>query len=188
MIALPAIARATGDRDVALFDVFYRSGSLVFGGGHVVLPLLRAELVPRGLVSDDAFLAGYGAAQALPGPLFALSAYLGAVACPGPASAAHGVVALVAIFLPAWLLVFGALPFWERLRRFAWAQASLAGANAAVVGVLLAALYDPVITQGVHGKADAAAALLAFGALERWKAPPWLVVAAMAAAGQWLLG
>lgn len=188
LIALPAIARATGDRDVALFDVFYRSGSLVFGGGHVVLPLLRAELVPRGLVTDDAFLAGYGAAQALPGPLFALSAYLGAVACPGPASAAHGVVALVAIFLPAWLLVFGALPFWERLRRFAWAQASLAGANAAVVGVLLAALYDPVITQGVHGKADAAAALLAFGALERWKAPPWLVVAAMAAAGQWLLG
>lgn len=188
LVLLPLLAAFTGSTWVRAVAVVYQAGALVFGGGHVVLPLLRAELVPRGLVSDDAFLAGYGAAQALPGPLFALSAYLGAVACPGPASAAHGVVALVAIFLPAWLLVFGALPFWERLRRFAWAQASLAGANAAVVGVLLAALYDPVITQGVHGKADAAAALLAFGALERWKAPPWLVVAAMAAAGQWLLG
>lgn len=188
LIVLPIVARATGDRTWIALDAFYRAGSLVFGGGHVVLPLLRAELVPRGLLGDEQFIAGYGAAQALPGPLFALSAYLGAAMRPGPWAFADGLAALAAIFLPAWLLVAGALPFWERLRAAPWAKAALAGANAAVVGVLLAALYDPVIVQGVHGRADAAAALIAFGALERWKAPPWAVVLALAAAGQWLLG
>lgn len=187
LAALPAIASARGSRDLAVFDSFYRSGSLVFGGGHVVLPLLRAEIVPRGWLSDDQFLAGYGAAQALPGPLFALSAYLGASMRPGPASALHGLYALLALFLPSWLLVGGALPFWHRIRARRWAQAAIAGANAAVVGVLLAALYNPVVTESVRSARDVALALVAFAALETWKAPPWLVVAASAAAGRWLL-
>ena len=188
LFALPTLAAATGSRDLAVFDSFYRSGSLVFGGGHVVLPLLRAEVVPRGWLSDDQFLAGYGAAQAIPGPLFAFSAYLGAAMRPGAGSWLYGLWCLLAIFLPAWLLIGGALPFWHRLRVKRWAQAALAGANAAVVGVLLAALYSPVFTEGVRGPRDVAVALLAFGALEDWKAPPWLVVAACAAAWQWLLG
>lgn len=187
LAALPALASATGSRDVAVFDAFFRSGALVFGGGHVMLPLLRAEVVPRGWVSDDRFLAGYGAAQAIPGPLFTFSAYLGAAMGEGGASVTRGLFCAVAIFLPAWLLVGGALPFWERIRTHRLAQAALSGANAAVVGVLLAALYRPVITEGVRGPLDVAAALVAFGALERWKAPPWLVVVAMAAVGQWLL-
>ena len=185
LVALPALAAATGSRPIAVFDSFYRSGSLVFGGGHVVLPLLRAEVVPRGWLTDDQFLAGYGAAQALPGPLFAFSAYLGAAMQPG--GWRNGLWALLAIFLPAWLLIGGALPFWHRLRSKRWAQAALAGANASVVGVLLAALYSPVITEGVRGSRDVGAALVAFGLLERWKAPPWLVVIGMAATGQWLL-
>lgn len=188
LVALPALASATGSRELAVFDGFYRSGSLVFGGGHVVLPLLRAEVVPRGWLGDDAFLAGYGAAQALPGPLFAFATYLGTAMDPGPTRWASGLWALVALFLPGWLLIGGAVPFWHRLRAKRWAQASLAGANASVVGVLLAALYTPVITEGVHGARDVVAALLAFALLEHWKAPPWLVVAASAAAGQWLLG
>lgn len=184
LLALPALAAATGSRSIAVFDSFYRSGSLVFGGGHVVLPLLRAELVPRGFLTDGQFLAGYGAAQALPGPLFAFSAYLGAAMEPGPASWAHGLWCLLAIFLPAWLLIGGALPFWQRLRAQRWAQSALAGANAAVVGVLLAALYDPVFRESVHDARDLAVALLAFGLLEFWKASPWLVVLAAAAVGQ----
>ncbi|MBN9162151.1 MAG: chromate efflux transporter [Myxococcales bacterium] len=188
LVVLPALASATGSRSAAVFDSFYRSGSLVFGGGHVVLPLLRAEIVPRGWLSDDRFLAGYAAAQALPGPMFAFSAYLGAAMGPGPASWANGFWCLLALFLPAWLLIGGALPFWHRLRTKRWAQAALAGANAAVVGVLLAALYDPVFAESVHGTRDVVAALIAFGLLEHWKAPPWLVVAGMAATGQWLLG
>ena len=187
LVALPALAPATGSRGLAVFDSFYRSGSLVFGGGHVVLPLLRAEVVPRGWLSDDQFLAGYGAAQALPGPMFAFSAYLGAAMDAGTARWANGLWCLLAIFLPAWLLIGGALPFWHRLRAKRWAQAALAGANASVVGVLLAALYSPVITESVHGARDVVAALLAFGLLEYWKAPPWLVVVGMAAAGQWVL-
>lgn len=186
LVALPALASASGAHFVAVFDSFYRSGSLVFGGGHVVLPLLRAEVVPRGWLSDQQFLAGYGAAQALPGPLFAFSAYLGA-AMGGPARWANGLWCLLAIFLPAWLLIGGALPFWQHLRVQRWAQAALAGANASVVGVLLAALYSPVITESVHGTRDVVAALLAFSLLEHWKAPPWLVVVGMAAAGQWVL-
>lgn len=188
LVALPALVAATGFRDLAVFDSFYRSGSLVFGGGHVVLPLLRAEVVPRGWLTDAQFLAGYGAAQALPGPLFAFSAFLGAAMVPGSASWQNGLWCLLAIFLPAWLLIGGALPFWHRLRERRWAKAALSGANAAVVGVLLAALYDPVFTQSVHSAEDLVVALVAFALLEPWKAPPWLVVSVSAAAGQWLLG
>ncbi|NBD08973.1 MULTISPECIES: chromate efflux transporter [Corallococcus] len=187
-VALPLLASATESHDLAVFDSLYRAGSLVFGGGHVVLPLLRAEIVPRGWLTDDQFLAGYGAAQALPGPLFAFAAYLGAAMKPGAGSWLNGLWCLLAIFLPAWLLIGGALPFWHRLREKRWARAALAGANAAVVGVLLAALYTPVMTESVRGPRDVVAALLAFGLLEQWAAPPWLVVAASAAAGQWLLG
>jgi chromate transporter len=187
LAALPALTSATGDRRVAELDSFYRSGSLVFGGGHVVLPLLRAEVVPSGWLTDDQFLAGYGAAQALPGPLFAFSAYLGAAMASGVPAWLNGVWCLFAIFLPSWLLIGGALPFWHRLRAKPWVQAALAGANAAVVGVLLAALYSPVITEGIRDRFDAVAALVAFGVLEHGRAPPWLIVIAMAAAGQWVL-
>jgi chromate transporter len=187
LVALPALASATKSRPVAEFDGFYRSGSLVFGGGHVVLPLLRAEVVPTGWLGDDRFLAGYGAAQALPGPMFAFSAYLGAAMRPGPGGWVNGLRCLLAIFLPAWLLIGGALPFWHGIRSRRWAQAALAGANASVVGVLLAALYSPVITEGIRDRRDVVAALVAFGFLEQWKVPAWLVVIAMAGAGQWLL-
>lgn len=184
---LPTLASLTGRMGIAVFDSFYRAGSLVFGGGHVVLPLLRAEVVPRGWVTDDAFLAGYGAAQAVPGPLFTFAAYLGTVMRPGPGAWMWGLWCLLGIFLPAWLLIGGALPFWERLRGRAWAQAALRGANAAVVGVLLAALYNPVWTSGVHGAKDLAAVMVGFGLLRWWKTPSWLVVGLMAGAGQWLL-
>ncbi|MFO0875341.1 MAG: chromate efflux transporter [Phycisphaerales bacterium] len=181
------IASATGSRSFAVFDSFYRSGSLVFGGGHVVLPLLRAEVVPRGWVSDDAFLAGYGAAQALPGPLFTFAGYLGAVTYQGPRAWLGGVWCLLAIFLPAWLLIGGALPFWHQLRANAWVQAALRGANAAVVGMLVAALCSPVMTEGVRSPRDLALVLVAFGALQFWRAPSILVVAFCAGAA-WLLG
>lgn len=187
LLALPALAAATGSPALARFDAFYRSGSLVFGGGHVVLPLLRAEVVPNGWLADDQFLAGYAAAQAVPGPMFTFAAYLGTAMSPGEHAWLGGLLCLLAIFLPAWLLVGGALPFWHHLRARPWAKAALAGANAAVVGLLLAALYDPVLTGGVRGPRDLAAALVAFGLLEHGRAPPWLVVGALAAAGQWLL-
>ncbi len=187
LLALPFVSASTGSKTAAEFDSFYRSGSLVFGGGHVVLPLLRAEVVPRGWVTDDQFLSGYGAAQALPGPLFTFSSYLGTVMTPGRWAWAGGLWCLFAIFLPAWLLIGGALPFWERLRSKAWAQGALRGANAAVVGVLLAALYNPVFTTSVKGLPDFAAALVAFGLLVAWKTPPWVVVMLAAAAGQWIL-
>jgi chromate transporter len=186
LVVAPALSSATGSKSVAMFDGFYRSGSLVFGGGHVLLPLLRAEIVPKGWLTDDQFLAGYGAAQALPGPLSTFSAYLGTAMSPGPRAWLSGLWCLFAIFLPAWLLIGGALPFWQHLRSKAWAQAALAGANASVVGVLLAALYSPVITEAVHDPRDVIAALVAFVLLHHWRAPPWLIVAAMAAAGQWL--
>jgi len=187
LIALPAVATSAGHGSVRVFDSFYRAGSLVFGGGHVVLPLLRAEIVPPGWTSDDAFLAGYGAAQALPGPLFTFAAYLGTIMKAGPGGWAGGLWALFAIFLPAWLLIGGALPFWDLLRTRAWAQAALRGANAAVVGVLLAALYRPVWTGGVTGAPDVATVFAAFALLQIWRVPPWLVVLLAAAAGQWLL-
>lgn len=184
LFILPVLTAASGSREVAVFDAFYRSGALVFGGGHVVLPLLHAEVVPTWL-SDAQFLAGYGAAQAIPGPLFTFAGYLGAAM--SPSSWLMGLWALLAIFLPAWLLIGGTLPFWDRLRQRAPVQAALAGANAAVVGVLLAALYDPVFTAAIHTSADLATALIAFHLLEHWKAPPWLIVALCAATGQWLL-
>jgi chromate transporter len=187
LVVLPALAAAAPDGPVAVFDSFYRSGALVFGGGHVVLPLLRAELVPRGWLSDDQFLAGYGAAQALPGPLFTFAAYLGTAMRTGAGAWQNGVWCLLGIFLPAWLLIGGSLPFWRQLRSHAGARGALTGANAAVVGLLVATLYSPVISQGVRGPQDVALALVGFAALELWRAPPWGVVLLMAAAGQWVL-
>ena len=193
LVALPVLAALTGDPAVSLADRFYRAGSLVFGGGHVVLPLLEAETVAPGLVERDAFLAGYGAAQAVPGPLFTFAAYLGAVMAVPPNDVLGAVIALLAIFLPSALLVVGVLPFWERLRRFAPARRALAGVAAGVVGILGAALYDPVLTQGVlvHGAnapSALAIALCAFAALQFWRAPAWAVVIAAAILGALVLG
>jgi chromate transporter len=168
---------------LAEFDAFYRAGSLVFGGGHVVLPLLQASVVPPGWVGNEAFLAGYGAAQAVPGPLFTFAAYLGTVMGPQPNGWVGGLICLSAIFLPSFLLVIGALPFWEQLRRRPLAQAALRGVNAAVVGLLLAALYQPVWTVGITSAADFALAIAAFLLLFMWQTPPWLVVILSAAAG-----
>lgn len=163
-----------------LFAAFYRSGALVFGGGHVVLPLLQASVVAPGWVSPGDFLSGYGAAQAVPGPLFTFAAYLGAVAAPGLAGP---LMALAGIFLPGLLLVAGVLPFWDGLRRRPAAQAAMRGANAAVVGILAAALYDPVWTSAVHRPVDVALAVAGFAALVSGKVPPWAVVALSALAG-----
>lgn len=187
LVVLPALANATGLQSLRVFDSFYRAGSLVFGGGHVVLPLLRAEVVPPGWIADQSFLAGYGAAQAVPGPLFTLAAYLGTVIHGGTNAWLGGVVCLGAILLPAWLLVGGALPFWHLLRGRAGTQAALRGANAAVVGVLLAALYNPVCIEGVRDPWDVVAAIVTFALLQFGRAPSWAVVMAAAAAGQWLL-
>jgi chromate transporter len=173
---LPLLAASLPYQPVRLFDSFYRSGALVFGGGHVVLPLLQAEVVPPGWVSNDTFLAGYGAAQAVPGPLFTFSAYLGAVMGPAPNGWLGGLLCLVAIFLPSFLLLVGALPFWVGLRRRPAVQAALLGINAAVVGLLLAALYRPVWTSAIFGPADFALGVAAFLLLTLWAVPPWLVV------------
>jgi chromate transporter len=177
--ATPGAPRSTFD----LLDSFYRAGSLVFGGGHVVLPLLQQAVVPTGWVSNEAFLAGYGAAQAVPGPLFTFSAYLGVVSGPAPASIATAALCLVAIFLPSFLLVLGVLPFWDALRQLGLMRAAMMGINAAVVGLLLAALYDPVWTSAIRGPSDFALALAAFVLLEAWRVPPWIVVILSAAAG-----
>jgi chromate transporter len=182
LAGLPILAAMTGNENVRLFDTFYRVGSLVFGGGHVVLPLLQAEVVPSGWISNDAFLAGYGAAQAVPGPLFTFAAYLGAII----GGWKTAIICLVAIFLPSFLLVVGILPFWEGLRRREMAQAVLRGVNAAVVGLLLAAFYNPVWTSGIFTKADFGLAAVAFLLLFLWRTPPWLVVVFCAAAGQLL--
>ena len=179
LVGLPVLAALADTQLVDLFDGFYRSGSLVFGGGHVVLPLLESEVVPSGWVTPDEFTAGYGLAQAIPGPLFTFAAYLGAVT----AGVAGAVVALVAIFLPSFLLVFGIVPFWEAVRRRPVVLAALAGVNAAVVGILLAALYDPIWTSAIGQPADLALAIGAIGALAWWKLPPWLVVLAAAGVG-----
>ncbi|MEY6431851.1 chromate efflux transporter [Thioalkalicoccus limnaeus] len=176
LLGLPAAVALWSAPGLALFEVFYRAGALVFGGGHVVLPLLEARLVDPGWVSADAFLAGYGAAQAVPGPLFTFAAYLGAIAEPGPDGVLGAAIALFGIFLPGMLLLMGVLPFWDRLRRDARMGAAMAGTNAAVVGILGAALYQPVWTSAVASSADFALALTAFVLLAAWKAPPWLVV------------
>ena len=168
---------------VALFDAFYRSGALVFGGGHVVLPLLRNAVVVPGWVSDNTFLAGYGAAQAVPGPLFTFSAYLGAVAGIPPGGIAGAAIALVAIFVPGILCLMGTLPFWHSLRSQPGAQAAMRGTNAAVVGLLGAALYNPVWTSAVQSPADFAVAATGFVLLVAWRAPPLLVVVFAALAG-----
>jgi len=181
LAVLPLLRAATGATAVGVVDSFYRAGSLVFGGGHVVLPLLHAEVVPRGWVTDEAFVAGYGAAQAVPGPLFTFAAYLGAAMEPAPGGLAGAALALGAIFLPSFLLVAGVLPFWEAVRARPRVRAAVAGVNAAVVGLLLAALWDPVISSAVESFADVALAV-ALLALLVVRVPPWLVVAAAAAA------
>ena len=182
LVGLPLLVAAIPSHALAVFEVFYRTGSLVFGGGHVVLPLLQASVVPPGWVSNDTFLAGYGAAQAVPGPLFTFAAYLGAVMGPQPNGWVGAALCLIAVFLPSFLLVLGALPFWEDLRRKPAAQAALRGVNAAVVGLLLAALYNPVWTAGITSASDFALGA-AFLLLFMWHAPPWLVVLLSAAAG-----
>lgn len=186
LVGLPLLAERLPNQTVALVDAFYRAGSLVFGGGHVVLPLLQAEVVPAGWVSNDVFLAGYGAAQAVPGPLFTFAAFLGASMNLAPSGWTGGMVCLLAIFAPSFLLIIGALPFWEQLRRSLRTQAALAGVNAAVVGLLLAALYQPVWTSAILRPEDFALALLALVALMFWKLPPWLVVLGSGVAG-WVL-
>jgi len=183
LAGLPILRSLTGLANVALFDAFYRSGALVFGGGHVVLPLLREAFVAPGWLSDDAFLAGYGAAQAVPGPLFTFAAYLGAVVTPEPHRIAGACLGLIGIFLPGMLVLLGALPFWSSFRRRAGAQALMRGVNAAVVGLLGAALYNPVWTTSVHSTHDFGIALVGFVLLVAWRAPPLLVVAFSAAAG-----
>lgn len=186
LVGLPLLSRAVPSHALAMFDSFYRSGSLVFGGGHVVLPLLRAEVVPPGWVTDGVFLAGYGAAQAVPGPLFTFSAYLGTVMTQPPNGWLGGLLCLVAIFLPSFFLAIGPLPFWEALRGRHGIQAALTGVNAAVVGLLLAALYDPVWTSAIKSRADFGLGLAAFALLMFWKVSPVIVVA-FSAVGGWLL-
>jgi chromate transporter len=183
LIGLPIVAGVSGVPALAVAEAFYRAGALVFGGGHVVLPLLHASVVEPGWVSEDAFLSGYGAAQAVPGPLFTFAAYLGAITTVPPSGWPGAALCLVAIFLPGVLLVLGVLPFWRSLGRGRLMQAALRGVNAAVVGVLLGALYDPVWTKGIGGSADFALALVAFALLVIWKAPPWLAVLVSAAGG-----
>jgi len=186
LVLLPMLAAAQPSPWLSASAVFYKAGALVFGGGHVVLPLLQAGVVPPGWVSNDAFLAGYGAAQAVPGPLFTFAAYLGA-AMPAPLGGwAGGLALLVVIFVPAFLLVAGALPFWEALRQRDGVQRAMGGINAAVVGLLGAALYDPVWTSAIHSRADFGLALAAFGLLVYARMSPVLVVAISAAAG-WAL-
>ena len=186
LVGLPALTAVTGDATIRLIDIFYRAGALVFGGGHVVLPLLEAELVPTGLVDHDTFLAGYGAAQAVPGPLFTFAAFLGASMTTGPSGILGAGIALLAIFLPAGLLVIGILPFWERLRSWEPATAALTGVNAAVVGLLGAALYDPVFVEGITSPATLALAVAAFIAGTMWKVPAWATVIGAGVLG-WLL-
>jgi chromate transporter len=180
LAGLPVLYDLTRSQAVALADAFYRSGALVFGGGHVVLPLLREATVAHGWVSDDAFLAGYGAAQAVPGPLFTFSAYLGAVMRPAPNGVAGAAISLVAIFVPGLLVLIGTLPFWDTFRKRLWAQAVMRGVNAAVVGLLGAALYNPVWTTSVGGPGDFGIAAVGFVLLTAWEAPPLLVVAVSA--------
>ncbi len=185
LVGLPLAASSTGHHLLAVLDAFYVSGSLVFGGGHVVLPLLQASTVQPGWVDTDAFLAGYGAAQAVPGPLFTFATYLGTVMGPEPNGWLGGLICLLAIFLPSFFLAIGPLPFWNWIRQHPVMRSVLKGVNAAVVGLLLAALYDPVWTSAIHSAADFAIAAVALLLLVSWKVPPWLVVVlgAVAAVG-----
>ncbi|MDQ7734046.1 chromate efflux transporter [Halomonas sp. SpR1] len=180
LVLLPLLAGAAAWLDIA--DAFYRSGALVFGGGHVVLPLLEAEVVQSGWITPDEFLAGYGAAQAVPGPLFTFAAYLGAL-LPGINAVAGALLALLAIFIPGFLLLVGVLPFWNQFRQWESAQALMRGANAAVVGILGAALYQPVWTSAIIGAEEFVLALTGFLLLTVWKLPAWVVVALVAVAG-----
>lgn len=184
LVMLPLVRQVSPTPTRAVFDSFFRVGSLVFGGGHVVLPLLQAEVVGPGWVANESFVAGYGAAQAVPGPLFTFAAYLGFVMQREPNGWSGAALALVAIFLPAFLMTIGALPFWDLLRSRTGFQAALRGINAAVVGLLLGALYHPVWTSAIHTATDFGLALLAFGLLALWKWPPWLVVVLTALGGE----
>ena len=190
LVGLQPLAAMTSNQTIHLIAAFYRAGALVFGGGHVVLPLLQAAVVPTGWVTNDAFLAGYGAAQAMPGPLFTFAAYLGAVMQPAPNGWLGGLIATIAIFAPSFLIAVGVLPFWDTLRRQMPVQAALRGVNAAVVGVLLAALYTPVWTAAMHTPADFGLTAVAFLALTLWAVSPWIVVVggAVAATGLAALG
>ncbi|KAA0546325.1 chromate transporter [Bacillus sp. BGMRC 2118] len=179
LILLPILREVTSIHWIAMFDSFYRSGSLVFGGGHVVLPLLEREFVPTGWLSEEAFLAGYGAAQAVPGPLFTFAAYLGAVMNGWKG----GILATVAIFLPAFLLILGALPFWDSLRRNPKVKGALMGVNAAVVGILISAFYQPIWTSSILAPMDFAFAAILFSMLVYWKLPPWVIVVTGAIGG-----
>jgi chromate transporter len=172
LFLLPFLRELTSLEWIALFDSFYRSGSLVFGGGHVVLPLLEREFVPTGWLTEEAFLAGYGAAQAVPGPLFTFAAYIGAVIDGWQG----GLLATFAIFLPAFLLILGTLPFWDSLRRNPKIKGALMGVNAAVVGILIAAFYHPIWTSSILAPLDFAFASVLFSMLVFWKLPPWIVV------------
>ncbi len=183
LLGLPLLRLFFHNQALALFDTFFRVGSLVFGGGHVVLPLLQSEVVPPGWVTNTQFITGYAVAQAVPGPLFTFSAYLGAIAKPAPNGWMGAAIALAAIYLPSFLLLIGILPFWDYLRSLGSFQGALRGINAAVVGILLAALYQPIWTSAIHAPIDFALSLLAFGLLVLWKWPPWLVVLLSALVG-----
>lgn len=180
LIGLPILRHSYQADWLALIESFYRSGSLVFGGGHVVLPLLEREVVPTGWISKADFLTGYGAAQAVPGPLFTIAAYLGAMI----SGVKGALLATVAIFLPAFLLMAGTLPFWDTLRQQEKVQGALIGVNAAVVGILLAALYNPLWLSAIDAPRDFVLGLLLFGMLVYWKLPPWIVVLVGAAGGE----
>ncbi|HSP86200.1 MAG TPA: chromate efflux transporter [Psychrobacter sp.] len=186
LIGLPLLTALYPSQTLSMVDTFFRAGSLVFGGGHVVLPLLQAEIVPAGWISNDTFLAGYGATQAVPGPLFTFAAFLGGSMNQAPSGWLGGMICLLAIFAPSFLLVMGVLPFWETLRQNLRTRAALSGINAAVVGLLLAALYQPVWTSAIFEAKDFGLALIALIALMFWRLPAWLVVISCGAAG-WLL-
>lgn len=188
LAGLPLLAWVSSSPILSLLDAFYRSGALVFGGGHVVLPLLEAEVVEPGWVGADAFLTGYGAAQAIPGPLFTFAAYLGALVAPGGSALLGAALALAMIFLPGMLLLVAVLPHWHRFRRWDSAQAMMRGANAAVVGLLGIALYQPVWTSAVHGSSEFLLALTGFLLLNVWHLPAWAVVILMAGGGLLIAG
>ncbi|MDX8362054.1 MULTISPECIES: chromate transporter [Bacillaceae] len=179
LIGLPILRQLSASQSLAIFDTFYRVGSLVFGGGHVVLPMLEREVVPSGWITKETFLAGYGAAQAVPGPLFTFSGYLGAIINGWKGAT----IATIAIFLPSFLLIIGTLPFWDMIRKYPYIQSVLMGVNAGVLGILLAALYDPIFTSAIATPVDFALAIAAFTLLVYWKVPAWLVVILAALGG-----